>query len=197
MLPPLAWYTGIRYNQVMEQDEQVRYPISIGIIIGLEGLIIVLLSPLAKSLHLFGIGKTILMSSRILLLFHVSSEGPLPWKYLLLIPVGLIFYNPPTFHFYSFAVGFWIDFTIMLFSCAHRNVGTMMFVMLDLLRIIQRFYWRSFILRGFGGAQVINLVNGIGIRTENQANMVLEMIIELTSMLTFFTFCIPFINKPL
>ena len=73
---------------------------------------------------------------------------------------------------------------ILALSLHFFNDGTPIFasslflVTSGFLKLIEVFYWRKFILQGFAGRQVLDLLKIVNIRTEYGANLLLKILID-------------------
>jgi len=188
--PILFWFAVVRWRQ-SQLDIDPDW-ILMGSIL-LETLLIVIYSPVGRVGLSYSEAKLLLCGVRILSMLNVANSN-VSVVYLSLPSVIVLLYSIfDTKYIHIGLVS--VESIILMYYLESKSITGLLIVIMDSLRLFQRYYWRKFILRGFGGGQIIQLLNPFGIYTERGANILLQVITDFFTLLVVYCLCISILSK--
>lgn len=188
--PILFWFAVVRWKQ--SQLDMDPDWILIGSIL-IETVLIVIYSPVGRVGVSYSEAKLLLFSVRILSMLNAATND-VNLFYLSLPSIIVLLYSIfDTQYIHICLVS--VESIIFMYYLERKSLTGLFIVIMDSLRLFQRYYWRKFILRGFGGGQIIQLLNPFGIYTERGANILLQVITDFFTLLVLYCLCISILSQ--
>lgn len=194
-VPQLYGIMYISWFFIVRNKESDMYGLSVALVS--QGLAEILLSTMGQNFFFLQIlGQTLLIVSRLAILYESVDQNIYISNSKLVIIISLTSYF--LYHF-TLVRNSTMLLILSLLNCCLLSlkkkpnskfvIGCNLYVFVDILRIIDWFYLKKFLLKGFGGKQVFNLFSVLGLHTYPGVTFAFRAMIELLQQLGCFYLC--------